>query len=65
MEISNIPMSYWLGVGLILWLLYDLVTGSAYLHREINSDTESSAYWLTMLLWAAVAASCFIYPHWS
>lgn len=65
MDISAFPVSYWLGLGLVLWLLYDLVTGSAYLHREFQSDIEPMGYWLTMLLWSAVAASCFIYPHWS
>jgi hypothetical protein len=65
MDLSSLPMSYWLGAGLILWLLYDLVTGSAYLHREFRSESEPMAYWLTMLLWSFVAASCFIYPHWS
>jgi len=64
MAISSLPLSYWLGFALALWLIYDLVTGHVYLHRDIDVESEPLSYWLVMLLWLAVAASCFIYPQW-
>ncbi len=57
--------TYWLGAALVLWVIYDLFSGSAWLHREYVRAEEPVGYWLTMLLWSAVAASCFIYPYWS
>lgn len=58
MEISWV---IWLGIGLLVWLAYDLFSGAVYLHREIERTTEPALYWFSMLIWAAVAASCFIY----
>lgn len=50
-------MNYWLyiGIALILWVIYDLFTGKVWLHREINREYESALYWSTWLLWATVA----------
>ena len=61
----GLPFSYWLGFGLILWLLYDLFSGVAYIWQRYERATETMMYWFTMVVWALVAASCFIYPHWS
>lgn len=60
----SLPWSYWLGFGLILWLLFDLFRGEAYIWHAYRRDTQPGMYWLTMLVWALVAASCFIYPYW-
>ena len=57
--------SYGLGILLTLWVLWDLVSGSAYLwHRHTRSE-EPGLYWLAMLLWSALAVTCFTYPYWS
>ena len=64
MAINSLPLSYWLGFALMLWLIYDLVMGHVYLHRDIDVESEPLSYWLVMLLWLAVAVSCFIYPQW-
>lgn len=55
------PIVFWVGIGLVIWLLYDLFTGAVYLHREIERDSEPGLYWFSIVLWGAVAASCFIY----
>ncbi|MBO9490938.1 hypothetical protein J7384_11265 [Endozoicomonas sp. G2_1] len=60
----DLPWSYYLGAALILWLLFDLVRGVAYIWQPYRRDSEPLMYWFTMLIWAVVAASCFMYPHW-
>ena len=62
---SSIPWSYWLGFALLLWLLFDLVRGETYIWQSYKRDTEVGMYWVTIVIWAIVAASCFVYPHWS
>lgn len=61
---ADLPLSYWLGFGLLLWLLFDLVRGVAYIWHPYRRSEEPFMYWLTMLIWALVAASCFVYPQW-
>lgn len=58
MEVSWV---IWLGIALVIWLAYDLINGSVYLHREIDRNSEPSLYWFSIVLWGAVAASCFVY----
>jgi len=48
-----------LGIALLLWVGWDLLNGSVWLHREFQRAEEPVAYWLTLLLWLAVALSCF------
>ena len=48
-----------LGVALLAWVLYDLVTGKVWLHRAYRRSEEPAGYWLTMGLWLLVALSCF------
>ncbi|MCL6414360.1 hypothetical protein MIB92_01735 [Aestuariirhabdus sp. Z084] len=54
-------LAYSLGVILLLWVTYDLFSGSAWLHRKFYRAQEPLAYWSTMLLWLLVAASCFFW----
>lgn len=49
------------GSVLALWVVYELYVGSAYLHRKFERNIEPTGYWLTMLVWSMVAASCFIW----
>ncbi len=51
--------TFMLGIFLLLWVIYDLFTGNVWLHREFNRSQEPFYYWLTLLLWLAIAASCF------
>ena len=62
--LMDLPYSYWLGFALVLWLLVDLVRGVAYIWHPYSRAEQPGMYWLTMLVWGLVAASCFIYPHW-
>jgi len=50
----------WIGLTLLLWLLFDLWSGEVYLHRKVTLSEEPGLYWLTILIWSAVAGSCFI-----
>lgn len=50
-----------LGCALLLWVAYDLFTGSVWLHREYNRSAEPGGYWFGILLWLAVAISCFFW----
>lgn len=63
MSSNEFGWSIWLGVALVLWLLYDLMNGAVYLHRYIERDSEPMMYWGSIVLWGIVAASCFIYPE--
>ena len=49
-----------LGFALIAWVLFDLISGKVYLWNQYTRADQPVAYWLTMLLWAAVAATCFL-----
>lgn len=60
----SLPWSYWLGFALTLWLLFDLFRGEACIWQSYKRATQPGMYWFTMLIWALVAASCFIYPYW-
>ena len=60
----SLPWAYWLGFVLILWLLMDLITGKAYIWQSYRRKEEPAMFRFTMLVWALVAASCFVYPHW-
>lgn len=64
MDLYSLPLSYWLGCALALWVIYDLITGQAYLHRAIKAEQEPALYWFTMAFWLGVAISCFAFPDW-
>ena len=63
--LASLPWSYWLGFALVAWLIYDLIRGSSYIWRPYKRSEEPGMYWFTILIWALVATSCFIYPYWS
>lgn len=62
--LTSFPWSYWLGGALFIWLLFDLIRGEVYLWQPYKRAHEPAMYWLCILLWGAVALSCFLYPHW-
>lgn len=51
-----------LGILLLMWVAYDLVSGSVWLHRQYQRQHEPVGYWCAWLLWLAVALSCFYWP---
>ncbi|TPH18125.1 hypothetical protein [Litorilituus lipolyticus] len=61
----SLPWAYWLGFALTLWLLFDLVRGVAYIWHPYHRGSDPAMYWLTMLIWALFAASCFLLPSWA
>lgn len=52
-------LTFTLGIFLLLWVLYDLFTGQVWLHREFKRKQEPLSYWSILILWLAVALSCF------
>ena len=54
----------WIGLALGAWVLWDLFSGSVYLHRRVARAAEPSLYWGGMALWTTVAATCFIGSAW-
>ncbi|MEO0439194.1 MAG: hypothetical protein AAF098_20160 [Pseudomonadota bacterium] len=56
-------MNFWqfVGVGLVLWVLYDLLAGTAYSYRWVSRAREPVHYWLTMALWSFVAVITLAY----
>lgn len=52
-------VTYILGATLLLWLVFDLFSGRAWLHQEFDRCHQPLPYWGTMLLWLLVALSCF------
>lgn len=50
-----------LGLLLLAWVAYDLVSGKVWLHRAFERQTEPLQYWLTVLLWFLLAVSCFFW----
>ncbi len=51
--------AYILGCLLLLWVAHDLFVGSVWLHRQYFRASEPWGYWSILLLWLAVAVSCF------
>lgn len=54
-------ITYIIGILLLLWVVFDLLKGKVWLHREFNRRDEPLAYWSTILLWLVVAVSCFFW----
>lgn len=43
------------GVGLLIWLSFDLLTGRTWLHRRYSRVSEPCAYWSILLVWFVIA----------
>lgn len=55
-------MNIWLlvGIGLVLWVLYDLYNGVTWIHRPVYRAYEPSTYWIVTLIWVAIAVSTLL-----
>ena len=51
----------YVGLALAAWVLFDLLAGYAYLHRKVTRREEPALYWITMLIWSAIAAVTFFW----
>ena len=45
----------WVGVGLVVWVAYDLFAGYGYSYRLVHRAEEPVHYWLMIALWSLVA----------
>lgn len=45
----------WVGVALVVWLLWDLYAGTTWIHRTVYREYEPSLYWVVMSVWAVIA----------
>ena len=59
-------MSIWfyIGIAALVWSLYELVTGRAWLHREFRRSTEPLFYWPLVAFWLLLGVSCLIPAMW-
>ncbi len=59
-------MNVWLfvGIGSLLWSFIELITGRAWIHREIRRDQEPAYYWVVVLFWAMLGVSCLMPQLW-
>ncbi len=48
---------FYIGIGLILWVLYDLYYGVTWTHKPIYRKYEPTTYWVVTLIWIAVAVT--------
>lgn len=54
-------MSIWfiVGIGLVLWVLWDLWNGYTYLWEPVTRDENPGLYWTVITIWSAAAVTSF------
>lgn len=52
---------FYIGIALLLWVVYDLVTGKVWSYREIERKNEPAMYWVFILAWFVLAATSISY----
>lgn len=57
--ISTFGVWQWIGLALLGWLGWDLVSGHVYSYRSVYRSEEPLYYWAMIALWSVVAAGCF------
>lgn len=50
----------YIGIGLALWVLYDLFRGRVYFPAKVTRAENPGTYWTGMIVYAVLAASCFL-----
>ena len=50
-------MNIWLivGIALLIWDIYEIFTGSTYLHRKVTRAAEPLFYWILVAVWGILA----------
>jgi len=50
-------MNFWilLGLGLLLWIVYDLYNGVTWTYKPIYRAYQPILYWIVTLIWLIVA----------
>jgi|GEM_PF-1497586 len=46
---------FFIGIGLLIWLIYDLVVGITWSYRKIHRKQEPFLYWVFIFIWAIMA----------
>lgn len=46
---------FYIGIALIIWVIYDLIAGVTWTYRSIYRQYEPIQYWLVTTLWAIIA----------
>ena len=51
-------MNIWLlvGIALIAWAVYEIYTGTTWLHRKVARKQEPLFYWILIVIWIILAA---------
>lgn len=55
-------MIFWtiIGVLILLWVGYDVYTGTVWVHRELSRASEPILYWFWITVYSFLGLSCFI-----
>jgi len=47
-----------IGILLLIWVVYDLISGTVWSYRKIYRREEPGLYWLFTAIWFVLALSC-------
>jgi hypothetical protein len=50
-------MNIWLLVGsaLLIWDIYEIITGTTWIHRKVSCADEPQLYWILIAVWTILA----------
>jgi len=50
-------MNIWLyvGIALLIWDVYEIITGSTWIHRKVTRVKEPALYWILIAIWGILA----------
>ena len=53
-------MNIWVMVGivLIMWAVFDLFTGTVWVHRKVERRYEPKLYWVWIMVYLLIGISC-------
>ena len=60
-------MNIWtfVGIGSLLWSLIEMITGRAWIHREVKREEQPTTYWVVVLFWLMLGVSCLVPISWN
>lgn len=53
-------MSFWfiIGIIIIVWVVYDIMSGTVWIHRPVSYATEPFLFWFCITVYLALGISC-------
>ncbi|MEM7009031.1 MAG: hypothetical protein AAF462_07860 [Thermodesulfobacteriota bacterium] len=50
-------MNIWLivGIALLVWDIYEIITGSTWIHRKVARAKEPALFWVLVTIWGILA----------